>query len=97
MQTVGVNAAEASNTVKFPRFTFGCVPRWQEERKEGMTEDKKEGRSAGEKRRHLDQVKKRKEKGKRSETGVKLTAVVLGAGARRRGLVLKWEGPLRTM
>lgn len=59
MQTVGVNAAEASNTVKFPRFTFGCVPRWQDERKEGMTEDKKEGRSAGQ-RRHLDQEKERK-------------------------------------
>lgn len=86
MQTVGVNAAEASNTVKFPRFTFGCVPRWREERKEGMTEDKKkEGRSE-EQRRHLDQVKKRKEKGKRSETGVKLTAVVLRAGAKEGGV-----------
>lgn len=78
MQTVGVNAAEASDTVKFPRFTFGCVPRWQE-RKEGMIEDKKEGWSAG-RRRHLDQVEKRKEKGKKSETGVKNNSSCLGAG-----------------
>lgn len=38
MQTVGVNAAKATDTTKFPRSTFGCVPRWQEERTEGRTE-----------------------------------------------------------
>lgn len=77
-QTVGVNAAEASDTVKFPRFTFGCVPRRQEERKEGAIEDKREGWSAGW-RRHLDRAEKKTEKGQKRETGVKITAVFRAA------------------
>lgn len=30
LQTVGVNAAQTTDATKFPRFTFGCVPRRQE-------------------------------------------------------------------
>lgn len=41
VQTVGVNAAKTTDTIKFPRFTFGCIPRRQEERKEGRTEEER--------------------------------------------------------
>lgn len=57
VQTVGVNAAEASDTVKFPRFTFGCVPRRQEDRKEGTIEDRREGRN-----RQVERAEKKTEK-----------------------------------
>lgn len=50
VQTVGVNAAKTTEAIKFPRFTLGCVPRRQEEREEGTTEEevrRKEGVEEG--------------------------------------------------
>lgn len=100
VQTVGVNAAEASDTVKFPRFTFGCVPRRQEERKEGTKEDKREGRSAGQ-RPHLDRAEKKTEKDRkraekrdRCKNNSSFQGLLIEEG---RGLVCKWEEPMSTM
>lgn len=100
VQTVGVNAAEASDTVKFPRFTFGCVPRRQEERKEGTIEDRREGRSAGQ-RPHLDRAEKKTEKDRkraekrdRCKNNSSFQGLLIEEG---RGLVRKWEEPMSTM
>lgn len=99
VQTVGVNAAEASDTIKFPCFTFGCVPRRQEERKEGTIEDKKEGRSAGQ-RPHLDRAEKKTEKDRKREkrdrckNNSSFQGLLIEEG---RGLVCKWEEPMSTM
>lgn len=75
MQTAGVNAAKASDTIKFPCFTFGCVPRWQEERKEGSIEkrgkrtEQRNGTTCAEKKQS-----RRNREGKR-ETGVKNSSI----------------------
>ena len=62
VQTVGVKAAEASDTVKFPRFTFGCVPRRQEERKERRIEENRAGQ-----RPHLDRAEKARKRAEKRD------------------------------
>lgn len=62
MQTVGVNAAKTTDTIKFPRFTLGCIPRRQEEREEGTTEEevrRKEAVEEGDHKYDREQRKKR--------------------------------------
>lgn len=93
MKTVGVNAAQASDAVKFPRFTFGCVPRRREDR-EKRERWKIKGGGGGVQRGggvqggddiRIEQRKGKKKGAEKRETGVKITAVLLGAGPSWRG------------